>query len=73
MAVLSSRAHEPQSSRGFSTLARLYHLARPTKTAMLRRLALLQCLCFNTTRIYNVDHENNDSDYIDEKDSDGKG
>ena len=48
MAVLSSRAHEqrsreiralpPQSPRGFSALARLYYLARPTKTAMLRRL-----------------------------------
>ena len=36
MAVLSSRA--PQSPRGFSALARLYYLARPTKTAMLRRL-----------------------------------
>ena len=49
MAVLSSRAQErrsreknkllpPQSPRGFSALARLYYLARPTKTAMLRRL-----------------------------------
>ena len=51
MAVLSSRAHErlsrgprnlrakpPQSPRGFSALAGLYYLARPTKTAMLRRL-----------------------------------
>ena len=28
----------PQSLRGFSTVARLYYLARPTKTAMLRRL-----------------------------------
>ena len=28
----------PQSSPGFSALARLYYLARPTKTAMLRRL-----------------------------------
>ena len=28
----------PQSPRGFSALARLYCLARPTKTAMLRRL-----------------------------------
>ena len=28
----------PQSPRGFSALARLYYLARPTKTAMLRRL-----------------------------------
>ena len=27
-----------QSPRGFSALARLYYLARPTKTAMLRRL-----------------------------------
>ena len=52
MAVLSSRAQErrrhekfareardpPQSPRGFSALARLYYLVRPTKTAMLRRL-----------------------------------
>ena len=29
-----------QSPRGFSALARLYHLVRPTKTAMLRRLIL---------------------------------
>ena len=49
MAVLSSRAQErraakPQSPRGFSALARLYYLARPTKTAMLRRLSkLLRC------------------------------
>ena len=28
-----------QSPRGFSALARLYYLVRPTKTAMLRRLA----------------------------------
>ena len=28
----------PQSPRGFSALARLYYLARPTKTAMLPRL-----------------------------------
>ena len=28
----------PQSPRGFSALSRLYYLARPTKTAMLRRL-----------------------------------
>ena len=28
----------PQSPRGFSALARLYYLARPTKTAKLRRL-----------------------------------
>ena len=28
----------PQSPRGFSALARLYYLARPTKTAMLRRV-----------------------------------
>ena len=28
----------PQSPRGFSALARLYYLARPTKTAILRRL-----------------------------------
>ena len=58
MAVLSSRAQErrsreknknqllpPQSPRGFSALARLYYLARPTKTAMLRRLrSELNCL-----------------------------
>ena len=37
MAVLSSRA-PPQSPRGFSALVRLYYLARPAKTAMLRRL-----------------------------------
>ena len=30
----------PQSPRGFSALARLYYLARPTKTAMLRRLLI---------------------------------
>ena len=45
----------PQSPRGFSALARLYYLARPTKTAMLRRLAksslcsqlfnFLTCMC----------------------------
>ena len=29
----------PQSPRGFSALASLYYLARPTKTAMLRRLS----------------------------------
>ena len=53
MAVLSNRAQErrsreknkikllpPQSPRGFSVLVRLYYLARPTKTAMLRRLHL---------------------------------
>ena len=28
----------PPPPRGFSALARLYYLARPTKTAMLRRL-----------------------------------
>ena len=32
----------PQSLRGFSTVARLYYLARPTKTAMLRRLETSQ-------------------------------
>ena len=31
-------AKPPQSPRGFSALAHLYYLARPTKTAMLRRL-----------------------------------
>ena len=30
----------PQSPRGFSALARLYYLARPAKTAMLRRLCV---------------------------------
>ena len=30
----------PQSPRGFSALARLYYLVRPTKTAMLRRLGV---------------------------------
>ena len=30
----------PQSPRGFSALARLYYLALPTKTVMLRRLAI---------------------------------
>ena len=33
----------PQSPRGFSALARLYYLARPTKTAMLRRLRIRKC------------------------------
>ena len=33
----------PQSPRGFSALSRLYYLARPTKTAMLRRLVTGQC------------------------------
>ena len=35
-----------QSPRGFSALARLYYLVRPTKTAMLRRLSsfCLECL-----------------------------
>ena len=44
MAVLSSRAYERQSPRGFSALARLYYLARPTKTAMLRRLPSVESL-----------------------------
>ena len=36
---LGARAENPpQSPRGFSALARLHYLARPTKTAMLRRL-----------------------------------
>ena len=34
----SGVAAPPQSARGFSALARLYYLTRPTKTAMLRRL-----------------------------------
>ena len=32
-----------QSPRGFSALARLYYLVRPTKTAMLRRLLFSPC------------------------------
>ena len=32
----------PQSPRGFSALARLYYLARRTKTTMLRRLVVSQ-------------------------------
>ena len=35
---IRARDRAPQSPRGFSALARLYHLARPTKTATLRRL-----------------------------------
>ena len=37
---IRARERAPQSPRGFSALARLYYLARPTKTAMLRRLWL---------------------------------
>ena len=36
----------PQSPRGFSALARLYYLARPTKTAMLRRLGSHKKICW---------------------------
>ena len=32
---------QPQTPRGFSALALLYYLARPTITAMLRRLSIL--------------------------------
>ena len=43
----------PQSPRGFSALARLHYLARPTKTAMLRRLDVIQSIgrhcCLNMT------------------------
>jgi len=39
-------AAKPQSPRGFSALARLYYLARPAKTAMLRRLTWSQPSCF---------------------------
>ena len=39
----------PQSLRGFSTVARLYYLVRPTKTAMLRRLKY-PGLCFRLFR-----------------------
>ena len=35
----------PQSPRGFSALARLYYLARPNKTAMLRRLPKNPKIC----------------------------
>ena len=35
-----SKSLPPQSPCSFSALARLYYLARPTKTAMLRRLKL---------------------------------
>ena len=35
---IRARERAPQSPRGFSALARLYYLARPTKTATLRRL-----------------------------------
>ena len=34
-----------QSPRGFSALARLYYLVRPTKTAMLRRLPKYNVTC----------------------------
>ena len=37
-----SKLLPPQSPRDFSALARLYYLARPTKTAMLRRLISIQ-------------------------------
>ena len=37
------RAKLPQSRRGFSALAHLYYLARPTKSAMLRRLNFWHC------------------------------
>ena len=40
----------PQSPCGFSALARLYYLARPTKTAMLRRLALT----FNLKQLHEI-------------------
>ena len=36
--VAARKLLPPQSPRGFSALACLYYLARPTKTAMLRRL-----------------------------------
>ena len=40
-----------QSPRGFSALARLYHLVRPTKTAMLRRL-LAELKIFQVIGVY---------------------
>ena len=46
----------PQSPRGFSALARLYYLARPAKTAMLRRLLVcgfLVAVCI-FTYIYTI-------------------
>ena len=38
--VAARKLLPPKSPRSFSALARLYYLARPTKTAMLRRLFL---------------------------------
>ena len=68
MAVLSIRAQErrsreknkkllpPQSPRGLSALARLYYLARPTKTAMLRRLSsLLLVVHINLVKMHNCE------------------
>ena len=50
MAVLSGALlSPPQSLCGFSTLARLYYFARPTKTAMLRRLASYEFLKLTST------------------------
>ena len=40
-----------QSPRGFSALARLYHLVRPTKPAMLRRL-LAELKIFQVIGVY---------------------
>ena len=46
----------PQSPRGFSALARLYYLARPTKTAMLRRLSsLLLVVHINLVKMHNCE------------------
>ena len=52
----AARLLPPQSPRGFSALARLYYLARPTKTAMLRRLwlsGLFSPLLFQTVSTTN--------------------
>ena len=50
MAVLSGALlSPPQSLCGFSALARLYYFARPTKTAMLRRLASYEFLKLTST------------------------
>ena len=50
MAVLSGAPLSPgQSLCGFSALARLYYFARPTKTAMLRRLASYEFLKLTST------------------------
>ena len=46
----SPEKNKNQSPRGFSALARLYYLARPTKTAMLRRLLCTRRSCGRHSR-----------------------